>query len=70
MCLQQAKHKQAKLFLLENVKGLTTIESGKCVRQIIRLLKQIQDSNGKSAYLVHSRIIDSKDHGVPHARKR
>ena len=64
------KNKQPKLFLLENVKGLTTIEGGKCVQQIIGFLKQIQDSNGEPAYWVHSKIIDTKDHGVLHARKR
>ena len=33
-------------------------------------MKGIQDLEGRQAYWVHSKIINTADHGVPHHRKR
>ena len=59
-----------KIFILENVKGFTTIHNGKCVQQTVQFLKQIRDANGQQAYWVHHKVLNTADHGIPHHRLR
>ena len=53
-----------KLFVLENVKGLMSIENGSSFEEILTLLDAIGDYN------VHYKVLNTKDHGVPHNRPR
>ena len=62
--------KLPRMFLLENVKVFTTIDGGKYLRQVIRFLKQIRNGENEPAYWVHWKVIDTKEQGIPHARKR
>ena len=59
-----------KVFILENVKGLVKMENGKHLRKILKLLRQVTNSNGDQAYEIHHAILDTKEHGVPHSRPR
>ena len=59
-----------KVFILENVKGLVKMENGKHLRKILKLLRQVTNSNGDEAYEINHAILDTKEHGVPHSRPR
>lgn len=52
------KEKQPKAFLLENVKGLMSINNGKVLQSIIKLL-----SNAN--YQVFYKILDSYNYSIP-----
>lgn len=56
-------HKRPGHFLLENVKGLDSHESGKTVGEIFRIL-------GELGYFVEKTVLNSKDYGVPQNRER
>ena len=62
--------KHPKVFVLENVKGIKSIQNGKYVKSIIRMLKSILDKNGKPLYKIHHTILNTKDHGLPQNRPR
>ena len=63
--------KLPKVFILENVKGLTTIESGKLLNQIMRLLRSVRfHTSGKKAYAIKQQVLDTKELGIPHSRPR
>jgi DNA (cytosine-5)-methyltransferase 1 len=55
---------QPKVFLIENVKGLTTHNKGVTLKDIITLL----ESDGK--YQVQYKVLNSNDYGVPQKRER
>ena len=40
--LHHISHQLPKMFVLENVKGFSTLDNGKYVKQIVQFLKQIQ----------------------------
>ena len=52
-----------KCFILENVKGLKTMYGGQAYNSII-------DGFSSSGYNIHSKVINSKDFGVPQSRER
>lgn len=52
-----------KVIFCENVKGLTTHDSGKTFAIIINTLE-------KMGYIVHRKVLNSKDFGVPQNRER
>jgi DNA (cytosine-5)-methyltransferase 1 len=58
-----AKEKQPKIIFLENVKGLLTSNKGWDFARVIVELEDI-------GYEVEAELLDSKDFGVPHRRKR
>jgi len=58
------KAKSPKVFVLENVKGLTTLQGGKYFDAIMQSLEALGSYN-----IVH-KIFDTKDHGVPQTRQR
>ena len=84
--LDYIKVKRPKVFILENVKGILTLEDGKCVRAILKALRQIPArSNPRSkpergekpergvlnfAYEVHSDILNTRHNGIPQNRER
>lgn len=57
------KHHQPKMFLLENVAGLTAHNKGKTLNIIIKQLEHI-------GYKTHWKVINSLDFGLPQQRKR
>lgn len=61
--LRIVKEKRPRAFLLENVQGLVSHDSGKTFDLIISAL---EDAN----YAVQYRILDAADFGVPQSRKR
>ena len=57
------KHHKPQGFLLENVKGLTTHDSG-------RTWSTIQESLLNLGYEIHAKVLDAADYGVPQRRER
>ena len=57
------KEKNIKYFILENVKGLTSINNGNVLKDIIKLLNN-------AGYHVHYSVLNSFDYGVPQMRER
>ena len=57
------KDKQPKAFILENVKGLLSIQEGQIYTLIVENLKQ-------SGYNVYTQVLEAKDYGTPQLRKR
>tara|TARA_R110001592_G_scaffold69639_1_gene213713 strand:+ start:1433 stop:2503 length:1071 start_codon:yes stop_codon:yes gene_type:complete len=57
------KHKKPKHFILENVRGLLSHDSGRTFQTIIRVLADI-------GYLVQWEVCNSKNYGVPQNRER
>mmetsp|Transcript_79051 Transcript_79051/g.256372 ORF Transcript_79051/g.256372 Transcript_79051/m.256372 type:complete len:399 (+) Transcript_79051:59-1255(+) len=56
--------KQPKVFILENVVGLTTIQGGQYYKDIKQSLEDL------GTYNLYDKILNTKDHGVPQNRKR
>ncbi len=54
---------QPKVFIYENVKGLTTHDKGKT----FKIIQEVLESLG---YTLHYKILNSKDYGVPQTRAR
>ncbi|EGP5630284.1 DNA (cytosine-5-)-methyltransferase [Enterococcus faecium] len=61
--LRILKHHMPKMFLLENVQGLLTIQHGETFRVIIESLKE-------AGYQVFSDVLDAQNYGLPQVRKR
>ena len=57
------KDKAIPYFILENVKGLTNINKGKALKEILELLSS-------SGYYVYYKILNSYDYGTPQIRER
>lgn len=57
------KDKQPKAFILENVKGLLSLQKGETFKLIIELLNNC-------GYKVYTDVLEAKDYGVPQIRKR
>jgi DNA (cytosine-5)-methyltransferase 1 len=55
---------EPKMFLVENVKGLTTHEKGETFKNILKLF----ENNGK--YKMYHKILNAKDYDVPQKRER
>lgn len=55
---------EPKMFLVENVKGLTTHENGNTLKNILTLF----ENNGK--YKIYHKILNAKDYDVPQKRER
>ena len=69
---------QPKVFILENVKGLVSINKGEDVKHMLKLLRDIKSNStikgrtemSSRAYELHHAIINTNDHGVPQNRPR
>lgn len=57
------QNKKPKAFLLENVKGLVSIQNGIVLEKIVLLLKNC-------GYKVFYKVLNSIDYGIPQARER
>mmetsp|Transcript_56207 Transcript_56207/g.174313 ORF Transcript_56207/g.174313 Transcript_56207/m.174313 type:complete len:372 (-) Transcript_56207:526-1641(-) len=56
--------KSPKVFILENVSGLIKINGGEYFRAIVQALEAL------GTYNVHTKILDTKENGVPQSRRR
>ena len=68
--LRFIENNKPKLFVLENVKGFTTLDNGKYVSQTLNFLEHIQDTRGQPMYFIYHDILNTADHGVPQRRLR
>ena len=57
------KEKKPKAFILENVRGLLSIQGGKIFNYIVDCLKDV-------GYNVYTKVLEAKDYGTPQLRKR
>ena len=57
------EHKKPKYFILENVRGLLSHDSGRTFQTILKILSDI-------GYLVQWEVLNSKHYGVPQNRER
>ena len=53
-------------FILENVEGLLTTNSGEDWKRILRMLIQVANKH----YNVQWKVLDCKKNGIPQSRKR
>ena len=64
------------MFILESVKGFTTINNGREMKQVIDALRHIKvdgsDRSGpaENQYFVIHRVMNTKDHGIPQSQPR
>ena len=63
-CLDVIQNKKPKIFILENVKTLVTLNDGKYFQEILSILKNL------NIYDVYWKVINSKDYGIPQCRDR
>ena len=63
-CLKVIKHKLPKIFILENVKGLTLGKMKPTFKIILKKLKNIKKYN------IYWKILNTKDYGIPQSRPR
>jgi len=63
-CLDVIRNKKPKIFILENVKTLVTLNDGKYFQEILSILKNLD------IYDVYWKVINSKDYGIPQCRDR
>jgi DNA (cytosine-5)-methyltransferase 1 len=64
--VQQVK---PKIFILENVKGILTMEKGEIFKQIISLFSDEENFNGNKYYIEY-RIVKALEYGIPQQRER
>ena len=63
-CLEVVAVKRPSYFILENVKGLLTLDNGDTFDTIINELK------GLNTYDLYWNVLNTKDYGIPHQRER
>jgi DNA (cytosine-5)-methyltransferase 1 len=62
-CISVIKIKQPKFFILENVKGFMTNDSGNTMKVLVKSLEE-------AGYTVHHKLLNTKDFGLPQNRPR
>jgi len=63
-CVDMIETKRPSVFILENVKGILTINDGKTFEKIIQTLREID------GYNVQYDVLNTKDFGIPQHRER
>jgi DNA (cytosine-5)-methyltransferase 1 len=63
-CIEYIREKRPRYFVLENVRGLMTIDKGETFRCILSELRSID------GYVVNYRLLNTKDFGIPQNRPR
>ena len=58
-----------KIFVMEHVKGISTMQGGKIFEEIKRIFQDPEALNGKPYHIYH-RVINAADFGVPQRRER
>ena len=65
--LDYIQTKVPKVFVSENVKGLVKMNKEKDFKRMLKLPRQVK-FQGKQAYIIKHRVMDMKEHGIPHSR--
>ena len=74
--LRYIEDRRPKIFILENVEGLTTLDEGKTLAVIMKALKNVGsvgksgETKTKGIYDVHWKVLNTSDHGIPQNRRR
>ncbi|NDE15975.1 DNA (cytosine-5-)-methyltransferase [bacterium] len=63
-CLRVILHKKPMVFVLENVRGLVSIDGGETFKTILDSLRRLK------IYDVQWKILNTADYGIPQSRKR
>jgi len=63
------KEVMPKVFIMENVKGITTMQGGKIFEELQRVFQDPNALSGKP-YQIFNRVINAADFGVPQRRER
>lgn len=63
------KSVKPKAFVMENVKGIMTMQDGKIFKEILRIFSDSEMLDGKP-YTLHYKVINAADFGVPQKRER
>lgn len=63
-CVRVIRYKRPMIFILENVRGLLSIDGGKTFEAMIQELKKIP------GYHVEWKVLNTKDYGIPQNRSR
>jgi DNA (cytosine-5)-methyltransferase 1 len=63
-CINVIKNKNPSLFILENVRGILTVENGEYWKHIEKKLKSLKEYN------IKWKILNTKDYGIPQNRER
>ena len=63
--LDYIKSKVPKVFILENVQGIVTLENGKCKDEILKALESVRPK-----YDIYDKVINTNEHGLPQNRPR
>ena len=63
------KSVKPKVFIIENVKGITTMQGGKIFKEILSLFED-ENSFGGDKYNVYNKVLKATDFGIPQTRER
>lgn len=63
------KEVMPKVFIMENVKGIATMQGGKIFEEIQKIFQDSENLDGKPYHIYH-RVINAADFGVPQHRER
>lgn len=63
-CLRVIRHKRPIIFVLENVRGLMSIDGGETFKMMIAELEKLK------VYSVYWKVLNTADYGIPQSRKR
>jgi DNA (cytosine-5)-methyltransferase 1 len=63
-CYKVIDKRRPSVFILENVKGLLTIQGGEIFKEFIQALENLGD------YTIHWKLLDTLDYGIPQQRRR
>lgn len=63
-CIKTIKQTQPTLFILENVKGILTVENGEYWKNIQKKIKSLKD------YELYPMLLNTRDYGIPQNRER
>jgi len=63
-CVRVIKHKKPMIFVLENVRGLLSIDGGRTFQTIQEQLEKLK------IYHIYWKVLNTADYGIPQSRKR
>lgn len=63
-CLRAIRNSNPKVFVLENVKGLLSIDNGATFTTILKYLEELKKYN------IYWKVLNTKDYGIPQNRER
>jgi len=63
-CIKTIKQTEPIIFILENVRGILSVQNGSYWSNILIILKKLKD------YEIYHKILNTKDYGIPQNRER